>query len=186
MGATNFPNGVSVAKRDESIGQANIVDRVKVIRINASDGTGENDTGWDLPSTAIVEDVLVNVKTAEATGTTKTIDVGLLSSEAGGDADGFLDGVDVSSTGLKGASLSVTEAAGVNETYISAVASTYGVLLADLNYELGTDTAGDTGYINLNRKPHLNSNGNSISWTPGSNDFADLVADIIIFYKEVA
>lgn len=184
MGATRFPNGISVAKYDNSI-QNDVVERVKVIRINASDGTGENDTGWDLPSTAIVTKVLVNVKTAEATGTTKTIDVGLLSTESGGDADGFLDGIDVSTTGLKGPGVTVTETAGVNETYISAVASTYGALLADVNFELGTDTAGDTGYVNVNEKWHINENGNSVSWTPGSADFADLVADIIIFYKEI-
>ena len=184
MGVTHF-SGVSVTDRNSSIGQKDVIDRVKVIRIQYSDGTGEIDTGWDLPSTAVVEDVFVNVITAEATGSTKTIDVGLLSTESGGDADGLLDGISVASTGLKGPSLTITETTGTNERYISAVTSTYGVLLGQLDYELGTDTAGDTGYANLVPKRHINTNGNSISWTPGSNDFAELVADIIILYKEI-
>lgn len=186
MGATHHPNGVSVADANLGIGQKDVIDKVKVIRIKASDGTSEVDTGWSLPSNAIVEDVLLNVITAEASGTTKTINVGPLSTETGGDADGYLAGVSVASTGLVGSSFTVTETAGANETYISAITSTYGAFLAQLDSELGTDLAGDTGYVNLLPKKHLNSNGNTISWTPGSADFAELEADIIIFYKEIA
>lgn len=54
---------------------------------------GEKDTGIDFKAGDIIEAVWVNIRTLEATAATKTIDVGLLSSESGGDADGFLDGV---------------------------------------------------------------------------------------------
>lgn len=55
--------------------------------------TNEIDTGWELPTYAVVVDVFVEITAAEETATTKTIDVGLLSSAGGGDADGFVDGL---------------------------------------------------------------------------------------------
>lgn len=61
--------------------------------------TGEKDTGFDFPAGAIILDVIVDIDTPESTATTKTIDVGLLSSESGGDTDGFLDGVSTATAG---------------------------------------------------------------------------------------
>ena len=182
---SNFSNGVSTTKRNSSIQQKNWVDKIKTIRIGFADGTTETSTAWTLPTLAFVTDVLVDVITAEATGATKTLDVGPLSSETGGDANGYLDGVSVAATGVIQTGLTVTETTGVNETYISAIASTRGVLLEQLDSELGADVAGNTGYVNTLVKNHYNTNANNISWTPGSADFAELKADIIIFYKEL-
>lgn len=79
---------------------------VKMKRLPITDLTnGENDTGWDLPARGLVLGVWVHISTAEATASTKTIDVGLASGESGGDADGFLDGVSTATTGLKGGTL---------------------------------------------------------------------------------
>lgn len=60
----------------------------------------ETDTTYDLPADGVVLDCYLIVDTAEVTGTTKLLDVGLLSSESGGDADGFLDGVSCAATGI--------------------------------------------------------------------------------------
>lgn len=56
--------------------------------------------GGDIGAGEIIVDCYLDVVTAEATATTKTLDVGLLSSESGGDADGFLDAVSVAATGI--------------------------------------------------------------------------------------
>lgn len=57
----------------------------------------EKDTGFDLPVGAMVlPDAGVFVQTLEAA---KTIDIGLLSSESGGDADGFMVAIPVSAAG---------------------------------------------------------------------------------------
>lgn len=148
--------------------------RVKKIAITTKDGN-EIDTGWDLPAKSIVYDVYVDVTTAEATGTTKTIDVGLLSSESGGDADGFLDGVVTSAIKVVGGSVTYTD--GGSQNYISA--HTLGVLL----YEglLGADGAGTAGTIN--RRAHLASSvtAKSVSYTVGSAA-TELVGNIYIVY----
>lgn len=62
--------------------------------------TDEIATGWELPTYAVVVDVFVEITAAEETATTKTIDVGLLSSAGGGDADGFVDGLSTAGTGI--------------------------------------------------------------------------------------
>lgn len=175
MTATRYPNGLSATNRGSAI-TTEINRRTRVIPISFADGTTENETGFTLPSTAIVRAVYLRVKTAEATGATKTISIGTLSTAAG-DADGFLVGVSVAASGLVGPS--ITETTGVNETYISAL--THGALLSDS--ELGTDVAGNTGFINS--RPDISSGGKQITWTPGSVDFAELKADIIIEYDEV-
>lgn len=73
----------------------------------------EFDTGFDLPLNAVVlgEGAGVLVETADAT---ETIDVGLLSSESGGDANGFLATLDVGTAG-----------------YVAATAAIFGVLILD-------------------------------------------------------
>ena len=160
--------------------------KIKKIHVTASDGT-EQDSTFDLPAHAIVLDAFVNVTTAESTGTTKTLDVGLLSSESGGDADGFLDGVSTAATGLVRGALSITKTVGTNETYISAVANTFGALLQEVVYELGTDTAGDTGFCTVTGKKHLSDSvtAKSVSYTAGSAQ-TEFVGDIFIVYIELA
>ncbi len=137
------------------------VSKVKRISIGFGDGTTENDTGWDLPEYCVVTNVIVQVTTAEATGGTKTIDVGTLSTDSG-DADGFLDGVSVATKGL------------VKGTLASA-GQTVGVLLR----------ADEDGSGALVPEPCVAPGSRSVSWTPGSNDFAELAGYIYIFYTEI-
>jgi hypothetical protein len=59
--------------------------------------TVEVDTGFDLPAGVLVTGAMVQVTTAVAAS---TIDVGILSTESGGDADGFLDGVSCATAGF--------------------------------------------------------------------------------------
>lgn len=124
----------------------------------------EEDTGFDLPDNAIVRDVYLMVDTPEATGTTTTLDVGLLSSEGGGDADGFLVGADVS-------------AAGVVRGTLDNAGQTLGALLS----------ADEDGAGALVPEPHVSDDvdASSVSVTAGSNDFAELVAYLFIDYERV-
>lgn len=123
----------------------------------------EQDTGLDLPAKGIVLPyVLVDVTTAEATGGTKTLDVGLLSSESGGDADGFLDGVSVATTGLK------------KGTLLSS-GQTLGALLR----------VDESGAGVLVSEPHLIGAAKSITFTAGSNDFAEFRGVLYVPYIEI-
>lgn len=148
--------------------------RTHVQAADLSDAS-EVDTGLTLPDNSIVlPSVVIEVVTAEATATTKTIDVGLLSTETNGDADGFLSGADVSATGyvLPG----LTETAGGTETHISAV--TYGALIAD--FELGSNTAGDHGYIHPH--PHvIDGDAQSVSVTFGDSAGASELDAFVYF-----
>lgn len=139
-----------------------VVEKAKVIRLKASGvSTTETSTGFTLPAGAVVTDVYINVITAEATGTTKTLDVGTLSS-ASGDADGFLDGISVASQGVKKGTLLNT-------------GQTRGLLMA-------VDESGAGVLVPEN---YVNSTAIAVTVTAGSNNFAELVADLIIIYKEI-
>lgn len=152
--------------------------KIKKIPITTKDGT-EIDTGFDLPAKGILYDVYVDVTTAEATGTTKTIDVGLLSSESGGDADGFLDGVVTSAIALKTGALTVTDGSSQN---FYAASPTWGVLM--YSGRLGTDAAGDAGV--LIKRPYMANSvtAKSISYTVGSAA-TELAGSIYLVYAEL-
>jgi hypothetical protein len=117
----------------------------------------ETDTGFDLPDNAAVipAGVGVHVGTADAT---ETIDVGILSSESGGNADGFVVGLSVAAADTVIAGATMT--AGGTETYFSSC--TLGVALAD--FLAGADSAGDVG--SYNPKAHVSDGtAKSISYT---------------------
>jgi len=80
------------------------------IKIPFSKSVSEYDTYVDLPAGCIVRDCIVQVTTEVAS----TIDVGILSSEANGDADGFLVGESVAVTGF--AIHSLVDAVAANNT----------------------------------------------------------------------
>lgn len=153
--------------------------RVKKLSVTVLDNA-ENDTGWDLPAKAVVYDVLVDIVTLEATATTKTIDIGLLSSETNGDADGFVDGV-VTATpaGIKRGQATVTTG---SNTKFYAATPTRGVLLCD--HQAGTDVDQDEGLYR--EKPHIANSvtAKSISYTLGSAH-TELVCDFYILYAEL-
>ncbi|MFQ5641792.1 MAG: hypothetical protein ACE5IR_27775 [bacterium] len=98
--------------------------------------TSETDTGFDFPANCVIRDVYQDTVTVDAT---ETIDVGLLSSETGGDANGFLALSSVATAGL------VTGQATVNNGSTSDYfdSGTYGVLMASqIN---GSDAAATSG-----------------------------------------
>jgi hypothetical protein len=120
--------------------------------------TAEQDSGYDLPDDGIVLDVFLNVKTPEATGATKTLDVGLKSGESGGDTDGFLDGVSVAAAGMKKGTL-------------ASAGQTKGALLR----------VDESGSGDLVPEAHiLNGTAKSVVYAFGSNDFAELDAEIVV------
>lgn len=150
--------------------------KVAKLAVSALSNGAETSTGFTLPTKAAVYDVLLDVVTAEATGGTKTLDVGTLST-ASGDADGFIDGASVAAIALVRGQATVTT--GSNTKYFSA--NTRGVLLSD--YQAGTDVDQDEGvYI---EKPCLTMGGKTITYTAGSADFAELVANIYVIYAEI-
>ena len=85
----------------------------------------EVDTGFALPqnSTIFPWGMYLLVDTAETTGA-KTLGVGILSTQAGGNATGFFAAISTASTGLVKPTVTLTQ--GTNAHYISA--TTYGVL----------------------------------------------------------
>lgn len=145
--------------------------------IRSTPDGSEQSTGFALPDNAIVVDVWLRVRTAEATGTTTTLDVGLDSTETNGDADGFLAGVDVSSTGIKRGVASVT--VGANEDYFDS--TTRGALLQD--FTAGSDTATDVG--TLQNKWHVKNTAETVTYTAGSADWAEFRGDAFVLFLEV-
>ncbi len=83
----------------------------------------ETEVGFVLPKYAEIDylSMMVFVKTIDAT---ETIDVGLLSTEVGGDANGFITGLSIATAGWIKPSNTLTQ--GTNAHYISA--TTFGVL----------------------------------------------------------
>lgn len=77
-----------------------LIPHVAKIGINAAPTGATQNTRLTLPSKAVVLDVFLDVRVAEVTGTTKTLDVGRTS-----DPDGYLASVSVATTGLKKGSL---------------------------------------------------------------------------------
>lgn len=137
----------------------------KVARVRLPSVLGsaaETDSGITLPAKAIVLECFLDVITAEATGGTKTLDVGTDSTDSG-DADGYLDGVSVASTGL------------VKGTLDSG-GQTLGTLLH----------VDESGGGVLTREADIASGGKKITITAGSNDFAELVADLYVIYIDAA
>ena len=142
-------------RQDLFINTTNVLQQLVVpFSISDTTATTETDTGFDLPQHALVMPfVSLDVRTVDAT---ETMDVGLLSSESGGDADGFLVGVSVAtatvvdgtfaSTVTNGALLKVTAtgaAAVIPEGYV------VGATARSVTYTLsaGSDTA--EGFIRI-------------------------------------
>lgn len=104
-----------------------IIDGKVGIKIPFVKKTSEFDTGLDLPAGIIVHDVIAEVTTADNSG---TIDVGILSTESGGDADGFLDGESLAATGFRQHNMVDATAANI----------TLGVLLDEVQIKDATAT----------------------------------------------
>lgn len=140
---------------------AGAVDKIAKIEITAPSDNLETSTGFILPDKAIVKDIFLDVITAEVTGTTKTLNIGTDSTDSG-DADGYLAGISVSTTGLK-------------KGTVANGAVTFGALL--LTSLDGTSSV---------KEPDISSGGKEITFTAASSNFAELVANIFVVYTEVA
>jgi hypothetical protein len=138
-----------------------LAEKVKKINITAPADGSENDTEFIVPENAVVQDIVLKVNTAEATGTTKTISVGIDSTDSG-DADGYLAGVDVSGTGL------------VKGTLANS-GQTLGELL----------TVDEDGAGALVPEKDIASGGKVLTFTAGSADFEELDADIYVYYYDL-
>lgn len=160
-----------------NVTEANVMGQiVTVLAATINPGnTTEVNTGYNLPANAILYDVFLNVRTAEATGATKTVEVGLLSSESGGNASGFLNGVSVAATGPVVGAATVT--VGGSNTYYAS--TTKGAFLA--KFLAGANTAGDSG-LNYETKFLTSSvTAKTISFTRASA-FTTCEADIYVTY----
>lgn len=155
--------------------------KVKKLAISATPTGAEQDTAWDLPAKSIVLDVLLDVTTAEATGGTKTMDIGLKASEGGGDADGFAIALSCASLGL--VRPGVVQIAGGNETYVSDFSR--GAFLRNGTPLAGSNVAGDEGVYY--EKPHLSTavTAKSVTYTAKSNDWAEFRGAIYVLYIEL-
>jgi len=161
---TNYPTGLvtrkkfsgSTAAADKSKLNAStkFVRKNAVIRCDAQ--TSETQTGFTLPASAIVHDVMLNVITVDAT---ETVDVGTQGTS--NDPDGYLDAVSLAVAGLVRGSL-------------ADGAVTLGALLFEIT-EATTAAA---------RNPDITAGGDPISYTcSAGSDTA--VFDIIVIYDEV-
>lgn len=151
--------------------------KVKKLTISTTPTGSEQDTTWDLPAKALVLDIWVDVTAAEVTGTTKTLDVGLLSSESGGDADGFIAGLSVASTGVKVPGYARDGGSAYFDT------NTKGVLISSFVQGSGTD---DRGLYAVKAHSAGSVTAKSVSYTAGDTDWNEFRGSIYILYVEIA
>lgn len=130
------------------------VQKCLVVAFGASDNT-EVDTGLDFPIDVLINDVELQVATADPT---ETLDIGLLSSETAGDADGLLV---QASVGTAGWVRPWATTVGTNETYISAVR--WGALMG--KGALGSDVNNDFGQPGGVGHIVTGSNAKSLTYT---------------------
>lgn len=138
------------------------IEQVAVIPWAAADTTAstETDTGWNLPIYGqVMPGTSIIVTAIDAT---ETIDVGLLSSESGGDADGFLVGASVATLGRVPGLLVGTDTLGAllkEDTNASSVlvpkAYPVGLTAVSVTYTLsaGSDTGAGFICIPYHRSP---------------------------------
>lgn len=149
-----------------------------VLEFDIGKVAGEIDTGYDFKKGDLVfPQCSVRVATAEATGTTKTVDVGILSSESGGDADGFLDGVVTSATGV--VTLTVTATDGTSQNFIAAAPKLGALLRAGT---LGGDAA-DTAAALIPAPWVCDGVAKSLSYTIGSTATELVAKGYIVFFR---
>jgi hypothetical protein len=117
----------------------------------------ETDTGLDLPANCLLTayDVSLRVTTADAT---ETIDVGLLSSESGGDADGIITLGDVGTTGWRELLPQITGGSTIDFTPVGYV----GALLA--TKITGSDVVATVGGF-TSKRYRTDGTAKSITWT---------------------
>jgi hypothetical protein len=145
-----------------------------VIPFGASDNI-EVDSGVDLPANVLVEDCSIRVTAVDAG---ETLDVGTLSSESGGDSNGFLAAISVANLGYVHAGGAVND--GATSDFFDGV--TYGVLLA--SFINGSDGAATSGGV-VRKKYWSDANtAKSITYT-GSAGSDTAAGYIVIEYTRL-
>jgi hypothetical protein len=126
-------------------------------------GGTEVSTGFEVPIGAVIypHEMFVLVDTVDAT---ETVDIGILSSESGGDANGFITLLSVATAGRIKPTCTITQ--GTNAHYISA--TTFGVLFLAAAC-LGANTAGQ-GAVPVFTPFIGDGVAKTISYTPSSSD----------------
>lgn len=162
MGKQRISKGIVLTGGAQTGG---LVERSKRFAISTATNGVEIDTGFDFPAGSVVKDVFIDVATLEQTATTKTISVGLLSSETNGATNGFLSSVSTASAGIY---------SGIQG--LSATSGAFGSLLME------TSTVSASV-----RRDHIVQSGKAASLTYTLNDaHTELVADLVVRFLEVA
>lgn len=128
--------------------------KVLVAPFDVANGVAEVDTGLDFPRFTLIRPLIIEVVTADSGD---TIDVGILSSETNGDADGLALGVSIASAGFIRPWVTTV---GSNEVFIAT--PTNGVLIG--RGSAGTDAANDFGQPGGYGHIINASNGTSLSY----------------------
>ena len=155
-----------------------ITRKVKVHAFTAPGSTAETDTAFDLPSIGLVHRVAV--KLTAASSAAGTMSVGLLASESGGSATGFLSGVSTTSTGLK-VGAATASSSGSPDYFWSA--NTIGSFLSTFN--AGTTAASDFGVFAPKDHSLDSVTAKSLSYTINSTGTA-VTGLIYVEYSEIA
>ena len=158
-----FPNGLSVAAKGyNNPTNVYLASRVAlgrrdiVIPLKYTDGTGTNTTNFKIPANCvIIPEPFLFIRTAEATGATKTLSVGIT-----GTVGAFISGLSAATAGL------------VQPTLLDAAVT----LGSDLFVYGGATSTAPT------RQAYINATGSpiAVTWTPGSADWANFDADLIL------
>lgn len=152
--------------------------KLKVLPLTIVAVDTETDTGWDLPAKSLILDVWLDVTTEETTGTTKTVDIGTLTGDSG-DPNGFCADISVVAAGRINAE-AVISGTGANAFWDT---NTRGALLSI--FQQGAAGDADNGGLYA-RIPCADPGSVSVTYTLGSDDFVQLVANICILYVEIA
>ena len=131
---------------------------VRRIRIGSAPDGSQQSSGFTLPARSVVLSAYIDVRAPEVTGTTKTLDVGRAS-----DPDGYLDGIDVSSVGVKKGTL-------------ASAGQTLGALLR----------VDESGAGVLVPEGDVGGGGENVTFSAGSGDFVELRADIYVVYLNLS
>lgn len=143
-----------------------------VIWFGASDNT-ETDTTVDFKTDTAVHRVCVEVVTVDAG---ETIDIGLLSTDTAGDANGFIAAQSVATAGFY-CNDKPTITAGSNETHVSTASNVGALMGSSLK---GTNTATDEGSHYIWDHVVTASNADDITYTGSAG--SDTAAGYIHYY----
>jgi hypothetical protein len=168
---------IVIAPRDVAAATGTGYRIVKTRVAAASSGFAAETDLFTLPAKCIVVDAWVDIITAEATGSSKLVDIG--TSTVSNDPNGFVEGLSVAATGVI-----VPVAAFTTGSQITFFASsTYGALLAPVQVA-GADDADDSGAY-LEAKFDKTSVAAVVSASPAGADFAEFVGDIYVAFIEL-